>query len=77
MKELSIVGLSVRLDGVRQSITEIDEDDLEKQEMSLLLKSNVDDLHSMLALCGEDQHSLGKISNVIAGIERGVQLLKT
>lgn len=76
MKILSIVDLSIRLEGISQSITEVDNDDLEKQEMCMLLKANVDDLKSVLAVCDEEQQSLIKISNVIAGIEGGVKALK-
>jgi hypothetical protein len=55
MKELSRAELSIRLDGISHSLTEVYEDDLEKQEMCMLLKSNVDDLNNMLAICVEEQ----------------------
>lgn len=69
MSEISAVSLKVRLDAALQDVVGVDSNDSEKQEMCMLLKANIDDMHNVLEASDTDQQSLSRILEIIIIIE--------
>lgn len=77
MSVLTKLELNKDIGEALSSISEIDRDDYDRQEMCFLLKSNLSDIAELLNVCSCEPDNLLKISKIIIEINESIKSLKT